>query len=220
MKKYMGGVLYLALLFMGALNSGGCSSASGSTTPQAGFPSYPTLMRVAPVRQATEYTCGVASLMSVLRYYGITNLCEDRLAIALGTDPERGTSYQKIVEYSNAQGIYAVAFNNMTIEQLQACLDNKQPVIVAYQAWKDNPSIPYQDDWVDGHFSVVIGYDSTYVYFMDPLTLGNYTSIPTGEFLTRWHNIDDFANEKLNNFGIVYPEEGANYNPDAIMRTE
>ncbi len=108
----------------------------------------------------------------------------------------------------------------MTIEQLQACLDNKQPVIIAYQAWKDNPSIPYQDDWEDGHFSIAIGYDSNNIYFMDPYTLGNYTSIPTSEFLTRWHDIDDFAEEKLINFGIVYPREGANYYSDAIMYTE
>jgi len=65
--------------------------------------------------QATDYTCGVPALQSVLGYYG-KNIRQDILAEALGVNEQDGTRYLRIVEYAQSKG-YAVQVNqNMTIE--------------------------------------------------------------------------------------------------------
>lgn len=46
-------------------------------------------------------------------------------------------------------------------------------MIVAIQAWAEE-GVDYNNDWDDGHYVVVIGYDSDNMFFMDPSTLGIY----------------------------------------------
>ena len=42
----------------------------------------------------------------------------------------------------------------------------------------------------DGHYSVVVAVDASFVYLMDPSTLGHYTFIARDEFDARWHDVD------------------------------
>jgi hypothetical protein len=40
------------------------------------------------------------------------------------------------------------------------------PVIILIQAWRDEDNLtPWVDDWEDGHYVVVIGYDAQNLYF-------------------------------------------------------
>lgn len=42
----------------------------------------------------------------------------------------------------------------------------KIPVIILIQAWREDDDLsPWADDWDDGHYVVVIGYDAKYFYF-------------------------------------------------------
>jgi hypothetical protein len=48
----------------------------------------------------------------------------------------------------------------------------------------------YTDDWDDGHYNVIVGYDSENFFFMDPWTKEhNYAYIPKTNFGTRWHDL-------------------------------
>lgn len=159
-------------------------------------------------RQATDYTCGVGVTQSIFMYYG-DEYMEGELAKELKADPENGTSYHNIESVSKANGYKVTIMKNMTLEQLKKNIDNKKPVIVLIQAWSEKPT-DYSKDWEDGHYSIVIGYDSKRIYLMDPSTLGTYTYIPTKDFLDRWHDVD--INEKLYNFGMILEKAKPKYN--------
>lgn len=77
----------------------------------------------------------------------------------------------------------------------------------------------YLDAWDDGHYAVVVGYDQSNIYFMDPSTLGNYTCIPTEAFLTRWHDCYEEAGKviRLNRFGMVFRGADVCYSPARIL---
>lgn len=174
------------------------------------------LIQVPMTRQATDYTCGVAALQSILYYYG-KEFREDKLAEKLQADPVRGTQYPKIVEYARSLGFRVDVQTSMTLQDLKRQIDGRKPVIVLIQAWPDSP-VDWSMDWKDGHYAIALGYDADNVYFMDPSTLGHYTFIPIPEFLERWHDTDDGT--RLYHFGMMITMEPAGpiYNPDRIIR--
>ena len=176
-------------------------------------------VRAPLVRQPDGYTCGVAALQSVLHYYGVT-VRFDTLAAALGADPEQGTNYRRIAAYAETCGIGVTVFTDMTLETLYAAVNDGVPVIVALQAWGDGPTNAYINAWDDGHYAVVVGYDQSSVYFMDPSTLGNYTYIPTQEFLARWHDCYVEAGEtiRLHRLGMAFRGEKVCFLPDQVTR--
>jgi predicted double-glycine peptidase len=167
--------------------------------------SQPHLNALPLVRQATPYTCGVASLESVLAYYG-QEWREDSLAQELKADPDNGTDYREIVRFAREKGLQVECAENMTVEDLRRAADQDRPVIVAIQAWGDHPE-SYAEGWEDGHYSIVVGVDGRNVYLMDPSTIGNYTFIPIQDFLARWHDyyVDrDGRKVRLVHFGMVF----------------
>lgn len=164
-------------------------------------------------RQSTDYTCGVSVMQSILAYYG-DEIREDNLAKALGTTADSGTDYLRSLEYAKSRGYEAAAYKDMTLSQLQEFISKGQPVICVIQAWSDKP-VNYSTDWEDGHYVIAVGYDKDQIYFMDPSTLGNYTYIPTQEFLSRWHDVDQ-RGAKLVHFGIVISKNKPLYHPDDI----
>ncbi|HRR44578.1 MAG TPA: C39 family peptidase [Mesotoga sp.] len=177
------------------------------------------LLRLPMVRQSTCYTCGVASLQSILRYYGIERR-EDVLAAELGADYETGTNHRKIIEFSLANGFNVEKKLNMSIDDLKAFLRAGIPVMCVIQAWPDSPPIDWKDVWDCGHYVVAIGYDSERIFFMDPSTLGNYTYIPNEEFLDRWHDIDNDEVTMLFHLGIAIYMQQPDYNPEEFLKLE
>ncbi|MEI6286781.1 MAG: C39 family peptidase [Bacillota bacterium] len=178
------------------------------------------LIKIPKTRQATDHTCGVASFQSLLYYYGI-EIREDKLATALHAEDYARTG--EIVKYAQAQGLTADTRRNMTLADLQQYIDKKNPVMVCMQAWPDKPMTieAYQTDWEDGHWVVIIGYDKTNIYMMDPSTLGNYAYVPRTEFEARWHDYDDDITKPYVHFGIIITSsKPTTYNPNVITYME
>ena len=194
------------------VHSGGLPPASDGQSVRM----VANLIQVPMTRQATDYTCGVAALQSILYYYG-KEFREDKLAEKLQADSTRGTQYPKIVEFVLSLGFRVDVQTSMTLEDLKRQIDRRNPVMVLIQAWPDSP-VDWSTSWKDGHYAIALGYDADNVYFMDPSTLGHYTFIPVLEFLERWHDADDGT--RLNHFGMMITMEPAGpiYNPDVIMR--
>ena len=205
-----------APLFIGAL-SAICLFTPISAQETFNKNTIKNLILIPLTRQSTDSTCGVAAVQSILAYYG-DEIREDNLAKALGSDPKTGTDYKRVLEYAKSKGYEATAYTDMTLKQLQEFISKGQPVICALQAWSDKPA-SYSEDWDDGHYAIVVGYDNDRIYFMDPSTLGNYTYIPTAEFLKRWHDIDQ-RGEKLIHFGMVITKNKPVYNPEAVKYLE
>ena len=220
MGKLVSSILVMLILVL-ALVTGGCrgSSKQNNVDDQTILTgSIEHMLKLPLCRQATDYTCGAAALQSILYYYG-DEWGEASLAEALNSNPDYGTNYHDIISVAEGEGLQAEAHSDMTIEDLKADVLAGKFVIVALQAWSENPD-SYASDWNDGHYAVVIGYDDTRIYFMDPLQLGNYTYIPTDEFLIRWHDTDSDYVTQLVHFGIIVWSNEPVYNPSVVLRLQ
>lgn len=198
--------------------------AASSASPAPPLSEIANLIRVPLCRQAKSYTCGVASLQAVLGYYD-DPIRQDILEAAVKSSEARGTDYRNIVSFARKRGYTVHTYANLTADRLRAFIDEKKPTILAIQAWAD-PPVDYKSEWGDGHYVVAVGYDRDNFYFMDPSTLGNFTFIPVGEFLNRWHDLDTVGSarriryEKLIHFGMVIEKKGPIYDPEAVLPLE
>lgn len=182
-------------------------------------------IRLPLVRQAADYTCGIAALRSLLLYYG-EEYGERELASSLGAYPHRGTSYRSIIRFANKKfadpgkrDFQMQKKTGMTLDDLRQLIDQGKPSIVLLQAW-GNPGVNWKTEWKEGHYALAIGYDENNIYFMDPSVLGHYAFIPIEEFLDRWHDQDPVTGEKLIRCGLVIGNDNKipSYQPGRIKR--
>jgi predicted double-glycine peptidase len=168
----------------------------------------PDALRVPVVKQTTDFSCGAAATLSVLRYWRrerYASVDETALHAALETTEARGTEPEPIVRYlREAAGLEAVyRHGDVTVEQLVRAVDARQPPIVDLQAW-DESARPYREVWDAGHYVVLIGHDAEHFFFMDPsvLTPGAYAFLPRGELEERWHDLSGDDNARLQRMAI------------------
>lgn len=145
------------------------------------------LFGVPDVRQSTNYSCGASALQAVLSYWGGEDLREDVLMKKLNITNE-GASPEDIIRVAQDMGFEAEFEENITLADLEESIKAGIPVIIVGQAWRDNETTPWDNDWDDGHYMVVIGLDERNVYLEDPSILGSRGYIPRQEFLQRWHD--------------------------------
>src|SRR3954470_14623502 len=86
------------------------------------------IIRVPLMRQATNYTCGIAALQAILAYYG-EDVREDVLARALRANHKDGTRYSNIAKYGQAHGLSVQIEKEMTIAQLRTAIRSGHPVL-------------------------------------------------------------------------------------------
>lgn len=151
----------------------------------------PAVLRLPDVRQTTDYSCGPTALQAVLGYYGEEHFEEDLMELCKA-DPNEGTPPERLAEAARSLGFQTEIRQNMTLDDLQASVQQGIPVIIAAQAWRnqDQLNTPWSNIWDSGHWMVTVGMDENNVYFEDPSILGSLGSIPREEFLQRWHDID------------------------------
>lgn len=163
------------------------------------------LLRLPLIRQATNYTCGVAALQSILAYYG-EDVREDTLAKELRADKRDGTRHKQIEKFAKKRGYEVEVALGCSSKALKDFLDAGKPTLVLIQAWPSKAA-DFSDDWKDGHYVVAVGYDQERFYFMDPSTVGQYTYIPFVEFEKRWHDVD--GRTKLQHFAVAISKRAA-----------
>lgn len=110
--------------------------------PRTGF----TFLPLQAFQQTTDYTCGPASVVTLLSYYGIKG---DEMTIAkeMGTSTTCGTSPDQMVAWLKANGFRVDSGQGGTLDLLRKNLDAKIPALVEWSDW-------------GGHWVVVIGYDT------------------------------------------------------------
>ena len=126
--------------------------------------------------------CGPATLKMVLEYWGI-NKSEEEIAIACNRDPELGTDDASLKKAAESYGLEVEIENNASFDSIQCWLDRRVPVIVN---WFSRGRSDYGDEEVpDGHYSVVIGLDGTYIYLQDP-EIGSLRKLERDDFMRVW----------------------------------
>jgi predicted double-glycine peptidase len=171
----------------------------------------PSAIKIAlpDVQQPDEFSCGAASLMSILAYYGAGPEDYDVLKKKLGTTQKNGTDYHHMICFAGEQGLRADAKAEMTLGQLEKCLDECKPVICSIQAYAEKvpeekrAEVYKKDD--NGHYLVVIGYDADNIYFMDPSLTGRRGFLPKLEFEARWHDNEGTTEQPklISHLGLV-----------------
>ncbi len=149
------------------------------------------LIPVPIVRQATNYSCGPAALLSVLYYWKASTEAESTLYPLLQTDPVSGTHPVAIANYARSLGLKTELKTQVSLTEIEKAIDRQEPVLVDYQAWgTEIEKVDYSSVWESGHYGVVIGYDSKYLYLMDPVLSSSYGKLERGDFLKRWHDYE------------------------------
>lgn len=105
-------------------------------------------------QQTTEYTCGPASMLMVLNWYGDYTMTEMEIAEAVGSRELIGTVAEDISEFFRVKG--------WTVEDRsgkELLTDEEFPAFVLGSLKQGTPIIV---DWVEwgGHYVVIIGYDT------------------------------------------------------------
>ena len=177
------------------------------------------------VRQATNYSCGAAVLLSALGYWQVYDWNESSLYKDLETTPKDGTEPSKIVQVAIKFGLTAYYKERLTIKDLRKALKRGETVILDLQAWPDEkaPKLPWARTWEEGHYVILVGIDETYAYVMDPSTLGSYAYLPITELLERWHDYENrhgFVERDIHAGIFIKGKKKARTVPASLVRLE
>jgi predicted double-glycine peptidase len=158
-------------------------------------------------RQITDYSCGASALRAVLSYWG-REVDEARLMELLRTNSEVGTNPEDIASGARSLGFDAEVIENLTLDQVGRFTADGSPVIALAQVWlsEREPDRPLEEIWDNGHYVVVLGVDSDYVYFQDPFIQMSKAFVPRKTFEDHWHQVmggDLERNPKLIHLGII-----------------
>ncbi|MCR5684157.1 MAG: C39 family peptidase [Lachnospiraceae bacterium] len=153
------------------------------------------LSHFATYQQTTEYSCGCASALMVLNYYGINGYNEMQICEQAGTDTSRGTSVEGLAAFMESAGLEVTchADTDYYFESIEDC--------EAYLIRTIDGGAPVMVDWVDwyGHWQTIIGIDTcdTDDPYDDVLIMADsyditdhfqdgYYIVPFGRFFDMW----------------------------------
>lgn len=146
-------------------------------------------------QQTTEYTCGAASALMVLHWFGDDSRDEMQLAEIMETDTSKGTSVEGMAGLFDSLG-WKVDAHCDTELRFESEQDWE-----AYVLEKIDAGVPIMVDWVDwaGHWQVVIGIDTCgtddpyddVLILADPYDITDhyqdgYYTFPLGRFFGMW----------------------------------
>jgi predicted double-glycine peptidase len=158
-------------------------------------PLPPNLVAMPRVKQATDFSCGAAAALAVLRYWSreaFAHVEEGALYGSLQTTEARGTDPQPVAAYLERALGRPVFYrhSDVTMRDLERAVDEKAPPIIDLQAWPDSRA-PWLEVWDSGHYVVLVGYDAERLFFLDPSTLtpGTYAFLARDELAERWHDV-------------------------------
>ena len=153
------------------------------------------LPRFETYQQTTEYSCGCASALMVLHYFGIDTYNEMEICALAETDTSKGTSVEGLVSFFAQAGLRTDSHAD-TAYRFETIEDSEQYLLDAIDG-----GVPVLVDWVDwmGHWQVVIGLDtldteSPYddvLIMADPYDVTDhdqdgYYTVPFGRFFYMW----------------------------------
>ena len=146
-------------------------------------------------QQTTEYTCGAASSLMVLNWFGEEQYHEQAVAALLESHCTKGSSVENIADLFDLIG-WNVEYHASENPKFQTVEEAEQAII----RYIDR-GIPIMVDWVDwaGHWQVLIGIDTCgtdtpyddVLIFADPYDVTDhnqdgYYTFPLGRFFGMW----------------------------------
>ncbi len=172
--------------------------------PGTGVRPLRALQGIPDVIQSNSYSCGTAAVQAILTYYGVWGY-QDDFAKEMGTTEDQGTHPARMVAYLRKWGLDAAMRQGLTTADLRRYVEQGVPVILDFQAWGSPARKNYRNEWEDGHYAVLIGYDRRGFYLEDPSLLGTLGYLTTEDLERRWHDyeIEDGKRRNYHRQGIV-----------------
>lgn len=157
------------------------------------FPAICFMLEIEPYKQSAPGYCGPACLKMVLQYFGIEK-SEEELSELAECNPRRGTSGERLLEAAQFYGLEGIIKDNATLGDLREIVSEKKvPLIVDWFSYQLDRHYSVIKDNVDGHYSIVVDVDVSYVHIIDP-SFGELHSIRRGTFRRLWF---DFPGDYL-----------------------
>jgi ABC-type bacteriocin/lantibiotic exporter with double-glycine peptidase domain len=135
------------------------------------------LGQVEPYQQLKRYTCSAATLLAVIKHWGMLGFDEPTLSNLIEVSPEHGADIEAIRRTAMQLGFVAEVINFSSLAQVKKYLDADIPIIANVQSWR-KPE--------DRHFVVLTAVDRMHVYLMDPNTPGNHRILTHAQMLEQW----------------------------------
>ena len=104
------------------------------------------LLDLKAYQQTTEYTCGPASVLTLLHYYNRTGN-EMQMAKEMNTSSTCGTTPENMTSWLKGNGFSVSWGENGTLELIRENLTRKVPTLIEWSDW-------------GGHWVVAVGYDT------------------------------------------------------------
>ena len=210
---------HLALVFADKPRNSNTHQLYPEPLPASTLPA--NAIKIPLFRQATFYTCGVASLDAILYYWQVYDSTEEVLAQQCGATEENGTHPENIVKVAQSYNLTSYLKENSELKDLIEAVNGGWTVILDVQAWTDSENYPvdWKNDWEDGHYVVLLALDDENVYIMDPSTGARYAYLPVREFLDRWHDYEinsDGTRREYNHLAIFVKGETPLHSPPTI----
>lgn len=169
-------------------------------------------------QQTTEYTCGAASTLMVLNWFGLKKAHEMAVSQLIESKPVVGTAVENIADFFDLIG-WHVEYHADTDLRFDTVKHFEQSVIQYIDR-----GIPIMVDWVDwsGHWQVIIGIDTCgsetpyddVLIFADPYDITDhyqdgYYTFSLSRFFGMWQEGPCANKEKPNRqpFVIAYPQK-------------
>lgn len=167
-------------------------------------------------RQNNHSDCGSTSVQTMLAYYGIDERQDDLdKELKLSKD---GVEYSNMIKLFNKKGL-KTSFSRMNQEDLKNFLNQNIPIIILIQAYKTNNKNYSKDNYEDGHYITVTGYDDTKFIIEDPSLNNKVGYIPFDELDVRWHGMGE-DKEKLDSYGLAVYGKESKYDPTKITKVK
>ena len=134
------------------------------------------LGQVDPYQQQSKVSCSFATMLAVLRHYGIEQYTEAELAPLVGLTSQGAWPYQ-IVAACTKLGLNAFELRLQSLADAQNYLAAGIPLIAEVSSW----NLPGR-----GHFVVLVAMDAKVAEVMDPNVPGNWRTLTLAELYERW----------------------------------
>ena len=203
------GVGALILAVSGArLATAGPGQAPPAATPLAGTSNSAVLLPLRAYQQTTSYTCGPATLLTLLHYYHRDG-AEMEIAKEARCTQDKGTNPQNMAAWLEGHGFDVKWGEHGSLEMLRENLAKGIPTIV---------------EWIDwgGHWVTVVGYDTRgtdnprddVIYFADPAdgidgTRDGLTSCNARKFDSMWFDAFLFDRPMFKVYITAVPKQSA-----------
>lgn len=133
-----------------------------------------------------DFDCGVTVAWSMIKYSKIKVSYEQVLKLSK-VCPVDGLKPLRLISLLSKFGLNANLETHKNVRFLKKQINAEKPVIILIQNRKEYKK-PWSQTWKNGHYVIVIGYDTNRIFIYDPSMGGSIKIFTHKQLNNRWHD--------------------------------